>query len=220
MERATIAASERLQFAIRFAQMDLEALRPGDWLNLRDDLEVFLGCKRGQRRPLAAKGEILATPLARPLPSELSEDDFRALQGEVKAILQSLVHEGFLSALKTELHGHFALARFSTGDFSVLTVHGATRDMCLLTLLYLLNQAPLGRIRRCPECGTIFYRIQKQQYCSRSCTNRANVRTWRQREEVKIHEQEKAHERYKDKRTAGRNSNVKVARKPRKQLPT
>jgi len=92
--------------------------------------------------------------------------------------------------------------------------------MFLLTPLFLLNQESLDRIRRCPECPTIFYRVQKQKYCSRACTNRANVRTWRQREEVKVQEQEKAHERYKAKRTAGGYRNTKVERRPRKQLLT
>jgi len=220
MGRPTITARERVEFAIRFAQMDLDTLRPGDWLNLRDDFALFLVCKAGQRRPLAQRGEIMTMPLAHPLPSEFSEDDFRALQMEVRVIVQSLVHEGLLSAPMTEIHGYFFLFRPSTGDWSVLTAQGATRDMCLVTLLFLLNQESLDRIRRCPECGTIFYRIQKQQYCSRSCTNRANVRTWRQREEVKSQEQEKAHERYKAKRTAGGSRNTKVERRPRKQLST
>src|SRR2546421_7825825 len=86
--------AERVQFVIRFAQTDLDTLRPGDWLNLRDDLKTFLGCNPAQRGTLADRGGILAFPLQHPLPDEFSEDDFRALQKEANVILQSQVHEG------------------------------------------------------------------------------------------------------------------------------
>jgi len=64
----------------------------------------------------------MTMPLAHSLPSEFSEDDFRALQREVRDIVQSLVHEGLLSAPMTEIHGYFFLARLSTGDWRALTV--------------------------------------------------------------------------------------------------
>src|SRR5919202_5707434 len=41
-DRGMATAAERLQFVIRFVQLDLDALRPGDWLNLRDDLMAFM----------------------------------------------------------------------------------------------------------------------------------------------------------------------------------
>src|SRR5262245_52193143 len=107
MDKPTITASERLQFAIRFAfRTDLNNLRPGDLLNLRDDLAIFLGCKSGQSDTLRGKGGIVATPLAHPLPAEFSEADFRSLQEEVGQILQGLVHEGMLTMPMIKIEGY------------------------------------------------------------------------------------------------------------------
>jgi hypothetical protein len=42
-------AAERLKFAVQFAPLDLDRLRPGDWMNLRDDLGQFIFGAREQR---------------------------------------------------------------------------------------------------------------------------------------------------------------------------
>src|SRR5215471_1040577 len=108
-------AAERLQFVIRFAQMDLDALRPGDWLNLRDDFLTFFG-RRGQREPLAGRGGILTSPLDHPLPEEYSEENFRALQAEVHHILSCLVPPtgegiGIISMDMTEIRAHYGFLK-------------------------------------------------------------------------------------------------------------
>ena len=51
-------------------------------------------------------------------------------------------------------------------------------------LFWLLLAEPPDRIQRCPECATIFFRVKKQAYCSRTCGNRATQRRWRERHEV------------------------------------
>ena len=117
-----------------------------------------------------------------------------------------------------EIQAGYSLFNSSNGSFRVLRATGTTRDIFLLRLLFLLSQQPLDCIRRCPECSTIFFRIKKQQYCSRACTNKANVRTWRQREEVKEKEREKAHQRYV--RETAEKTKGKVKRRPLQQLPT
>src|SRR5262245_9598072 len=50
-------ADDRLTFAVRFAQMDLDHLRAGDWLNLRDDADTFLGLKAVQESFRVARVE-------------------------------------------------------------------------------------------------------------------------------------------------------------------
>ena len=49
-------AGERVEFAVRFAAMDLETLRPGDKLNLQDDLREFFGHPRNGRDESPADG--------------------------------------------------------------------------------------------------------------------------------------------------------------------
>ena len=49
-------AAECLQFAVRFAQMDLDSLGVRDWRSLRADLTAFLGIEvaHGGRQALPA----------------------------------------------------------------------------------------------------------------------------------------------------------------------
>ena len=115
-----MSAEERLEFAVTFATMDLKGLRPGDWLNLRDDLTSFIGsavrsveevrrdhmgrmatvvCRpdeTGQMavsvRPLAETGRVATTFLAEPFSEEeVPESAIRKLQAETLRILKSVI---------------------------------------------------------------------------------------------------------------------------------
>jgi hypothetical protein len=213
--------AERLQFAIHFAQTDLDTLRAGDWLNLREDSMAFLGIEVqgggiGIQIPRDSRG-IIAMPLNSPLPTEFTVEDFKVLQAHTRRILDEWVgpaqgEQGMLSP--HAIPALYTVTRIRRADaswVSYLQVQGDTRELFLLVLFHLLHQASTHYVRRCPECGTIFYRVGKQQYCSRPCVNRANVRNWRQRDEVKQVEAERARTRYDEKMKPR-----KVKRKPRK----
>jgi hypothetical protein len=211
-------AAERLQFIVRFAQMQLDALRPGDWLNIRDDFHAFWR----QRETAAEPGGIMAQPLQHPSPQEYTEADFRALQTEVYGILNGFVCErespGFSLQL-AEIHAQFGIlnvgARDIPGGWTLLQALGHTRDMFLLIFFFLLSRQPTDRILRCPECHTIFCRIRKQKYCTRACSNRATVRQWRQSATVKQAEAERAHQRYVKKKRPAIGPHTQVTRRPR-----
>jgi hypothetical protein len=185
-------ARDRLEFAIRFAQLDLDRLRPGDPLNLRDDLESFHGY--GPSAPgstIDELGGIMGFPLGHPLPAEFAVEDFKKLQAEMRSILGSLAEaQGAL----TEAQGaSVALGAFSTFPVSVryaavpfrgasmLSAQGPTRDMTLLRLFHLIAREDSMPFRKCPdpECGRIFYRVRRQLYCSKKCVNRMNKRAAR-----------------------------------------
>lgn len=220
-------AAERLQFVIRFAQIDLESLRAGDWLNLREDCLAFLGIEvqggmLGIQIPRDSGG-IIAMPLNSPLPIEFSVEDFKTLQADTRRILDEWVgpapgEQGMLSP--HDIHALYTVtrARRRTGAswVSWLQVQGETRDLFLLVLFHLLSQESMDYVRRCPECRTIFYRIGKQQYHSKQCANRANVRKWRQGAEGKSKEQERAHKRYENKVTQQGKKKLTVGRRPRR----
>jgi len=71
-------AQDRLKFAVEFAEKDLRTLRPGDLLNMRDDLMAFLlGTST-----IKEKGGILAMPLKPPFPQDYEVEDFEQLQLE------------------------------------------------------------------------------------------------------------------------------------------
>jgi hypothetical protein len=218
MEHPKVTVSERLQIAIRFAQANLNTLRPGDWLNLRNDLAIFLGCKAGEQSQYPAAGGVMGGPDIHPEDDKFTEDAIRALQEEMRRLLQGAVDRIPLEAPAVPIQGLFSIMFSSQGTEKRIVGYGPTRDMTLVTLLFLLDPEHLDRIRKCPECNSIFYRIAKQQYCSRPCTNRANLRNWRQREGVREEEREEAHRRYKEKQP--KNTQKQVTRRPRKRLPT
>jgi hypothetical protein len=219
-------AKERLQFVICFAQKELESLRAGDWLNLREDCLVFLGIKvqgamRGIQLPQDSGG-IIAMPLNSPFPMEFSVEDFKALQADTLRILDEWAgpapgEQGRLSPHDIQALYTVTRTRSRTSDswVSWLQVQGTTRDLFLLILFHLLGQESMDYVRRCPECRMIFCRIGKQQYHSKTCANRANVRKWRQTKEGKSQEQERAHKRYV-KKTKQASPGAKVVRRPRK----
>src|SRR2546428_4319884 len=87
--------AEQLQFVIRFAQMDLDTLRPSGWLKLREDLHAFIWGKlygldlSVDYWPMAGGDVFLnADP---PYPREYPEDAFRVLQEETRYILHSMI---------------------------------------------------------------------------------------------------------------------------------
>ena len=166
-------ADERLRFALEFSQMDLDVLREGDWLNLRDDLRAFvwLGAGEHTRDDLAG---VVTVPLAKPLPQDMTEPDFRALQREAWSFFGGVV----------TIQGPLQVCYLQEGSRGVLHFMGSAPDMFLIRLAYLLDQQTTDRILKCPECEKRFLKIRKQKYCSRACVNRANKRSWRERKQV------------------------------------
>ena len=151
-------AAERLQFVIRFAQMDLDTLRPGDWLNLLDDLMAFLGMG-AEGFSLTEAGEIMWRVIEPPHPDIFPEFAFRELQAEIDGILQALLddrrseHAGRetpVTRICTAYVIHSADAGAPRPGSNVLTILGATRDVCLHILLHLLSQERTHQILRCP----------------------------------------------------------------------
>lgn len=198
----------RLQFVVTFAQLDLDALSAGDWLNLREALARFLGLVPGEgasSKPITAltvaggRRELFQPMLSLGLAgiatdADISEDakqlptwgpeGVRAVQADTLAWLQSLTHpvvpgeSGVPHALP--LSGKVSL---SSGGGRVHVI-APLRMLFFWHLLWLLLAEPPDRIHRCPECGTIFYRVKKQAYCSRTCGNRVTQRRWRERQEA------------------------------------
>jgi hypothetical protein len=182
----------RLEWAVRFAQMDLATLRAGDWLNVREDFLAFLGQSSDPERELVFVGDrggLVTTRWEAPFPEDFTEQDFRALQADVCTILHAAAGDnmgekpsciGVKTALVVQPQGVSVSPR--GGYFT--SVFGSTRDMFLFLLLDVLRQEPPDRILRCPECQTLFVRAYTQVYCSRRCTNRASIRNWRTRQEA------------------------------------
>lgn len=168
--------TDRLQFAIRFAQMDLGRLRVGDWINLKEDMQNFLS-RAGPLQPFDVKVFLAlpSTPAA-----DLSKEDCQAIQHKMLDMLEKLVDKRGGHKVAPTVKGDGLTFNLLPGPVPV--VQGpASSELFGFVLFYLIAQEAKGRVLRCPECQTIFYRHRKQKYCSRTCTNRANVKNWRGR---------------------------------------
>src|SRR5262245_61961298 len=77
-------ATGRLQWAFDFALRDLDALTPGGWLTLREELAAFFGFGVVSS-PLA---DAWFSALPTPLPQHATQTEFRALQRETLRILE------------------------------------------------------------------------------------------------------------------------------------
>ena len=219
-------AEERVKFAIQFMQMDLDRLRPGDWLNLREDLGNFLF-------PEGALAQMHIYPPD--LPEEHSVDAIQLLRQDVTAILDAIVmcgedyppdeyEDGPVPRLvspspQLSVSPMFILFPEQRPGQLILTWLGPFRDAFLMQLIMSLTQLPLDTLRRCPECGTIFFRVRKQEYCKRQCVHRANIRKWRQTEGGKKYERTRSHSRYKANVQQQLGANVSVGRRPRSGKP-
>ncbi len=85
-------AEARLKFAVGFADLNLDALRPGDWLNLREDLARFLGfAPQGRDTTLGAMGGAFTDTLMPPYPQDYPKDLMHTLQAEVKGVMRALI---------------------------------------------------------------------------------------------------------------------------------
>jgi hypothetical protein len=197
---------ELLEWGLRFAQMDLESLRAGDWMNLSEDLR-----------------DLLQWPSIR---QEPTRDDIRAVQREVKAALNEIVDKNTPSpgerkdeataqpSLERQVYRHHR----SENQVHMLAVGDGTKVARLLAipaqkveylyleypkpgsprlrasgglreeLLILLVVSPLLRLeithlRRCPVCFRLFYAEHgRQLFCTPQCASREGTRRFREKQ--------------------------------------
>src|SRR5437879_6670039 len=86
----TMTAEERIEFAVRFAATNLGRNREGDWLNLRDDLNRFLGTGPDDEInvKLSESAYITALPDQEGISGvPASEADLRRIQTDVRQLL-------------------------------------------------------------------------------------------------------------------------------------
>ncbi len=167
-----------LRFSVRFAEMNLGNLRPGDWMNLRQEfLELFMaGWGQAGFDPEPTGGFVPISPGMK----NISESEFRELQRETKKL--------FIAAIQGQEGDpgdQFELSFQAT--ISLVPPHkpvfmlGDSGSVFLALLMFVLSQTTKLRLGLCPEDGKLFYRVRRQIYCSRVCTQRATKREWRRK---------------------------------------
>jgi CGNR zinc finger len=173
MERVGATPDEHLQWALDFAQKQLNALGVGDWYNTRLELWAF-------SYPGPA-----GFPFSRPLPVSLNmfstESDTRNAQAELKEALRKY---GSQQNLDVRLQTHYCCTFLPTkqGGFrgcwgSYVDGYVPKAQKRFFDLLALRGD----RLKRCPAaaCGRWFVGRPNKKFCSPQCQNRTNVRRFR-----------------------------------------
>jgi hypothetical protein len=173
----------RLRFALRFARLDLAALCRGDWLTVQADLRQFLGEPSGPTdtyKPVPVFGAGVYAVATDGQGDEYTLKTLQDLQAEVRALLSTFLMHPRGHAY-TACTPQVTWRIVETQGKGQLYAEGKLRDVFLIILLTLLAYHP-DRVRECPECGTWFYRVKQQTFCSRLCSTRVSVRDWRARQ--------------------------------------
>lgn len=186
---------ERLAFALRFAQTDLESFRAGDWLNLRDDMLAFLEWSPRWRETLTPenltplKDEAarvlhgIAQTFAPQKPGDWEVHLPRVLvtdkKVERKDVFKLLGDKRRGVALGVE---HLDFLYFDFTEPGRLLVGASLRDSFLFSLLATLSQLDVSYLRQCPACSRLFYAEHGRQiFCTPQCASRAGTKRFREK---------------------------------------
>lgn len=188
----------KVEWAVSFSQKDMEGLREGDWLNLKEELYDFIyggdildylsGGRRAKNIPrvfsLERKSEFI---------KRLTRVDAEKIKNALLDYLQKLIPDG--DPVDLNIHpvntgrAYFLFGSFGqSGRFS--SVFGS-EDNCIDVKVALGNHfitSGIGRwqIRSCPECNRHFLikrkpRMDRIFYCSMKCASTASSRAHRKR---------------------------------------
>ncbi len=186
---------ERLEWAVRFAQADLNGLSRGDWLNLRLELTAFGGILiREHDRHSQFRLQERRTSAAREDPIVYAERDVGELHGEFARIVGRLLQNDSVTVGSYQVTltvERWPVAATNVGRPVRLRTSfppGTSRATHVLAHLlgmygHLLKQcpAPLARGARDDRCGRWFLaRRPNQVYCGARCQSRATTRASRE----------------------------------------
>ena len=190
------SADQRLQFAVTFAESPLEQVTPAQLQALRAQVADFL---QGGAQPVPVVGgpgqAVEWTPgqmltmlsTLTPPPEKVSLKALQNLQREVRTLLHAVARPHSPGAAVGGLETAVRAVVLPFGDANVTALMGMSlRDAFLEILKDLLRVIPNTRLWRCPEerCHHRLFQRKRapgtpQQYCSPTCTDRANKRAWR-----------------------------------------
>jgi hypothetical protein len=101
-------------------------------------------------------------------------DPYEQAQRDLRRLFEDLVGRGQHTA---DLDLRF---RVRTGqEPGVSLVRVSTRDTVLYDVFTALQEVGPDRIRACPECGQIFVKVTRKEYCSTRCQSRVYMRQMR-----------------------------------------
>jgi hypothetical protein len=181
---------EALQFAIDFAQRDLEHASDG---KLK---AVEQGVRRLLTRPerSSGQGSTNVPPLDRAALAHLQAAahgwlsalvDTGLVEGvtvTVTAAMRDIPRPGPRSTKRTVLLGSTPTVMAVENKAVLVIVGGPLRDRLLYQILRLLEQLGAEKLQKCPapECGRLFFKVTRKEFCSTRCQSRVYMRGYRE----------------------------------------
>jgi hypothetical protein len=161
--------ADYLRFVVRLTTWD--GLEGNALKDIRNDIHAML-----QAPVVVGRGSLIARP------SDDSDDLawFQQLQRDVRQLMRPIIHFDEKVSGETIVRSVSYRAPETTTRKSVLQVVGGTvlldvrgsrRDVFLEILCHVLVTLPLDKLRRCPGCGTPFFRSGRQTHCTPKCYN-------------------------------------------------
>lgn len=212
-----------LVWAILFSQADLDSLREGDWLNLKEDLYEFID--------VPAPIQHLVLPPAK-------RDEFVNLisREQVSKIQERIKSDLFAYSYKPDGPSGSPIIRARAVEFNFVSFgadmpfHQWTQALDVvvasrLALGFHLVGAKISQanIRICPECKSLFLikrrpRKDRVFHCAIRCARLAATRRYRKKrkEELTLKEKQRSRRRYVERQQRKYGPKVKVGRNPRK----
>ena len=193
-QRIGRSGRQAMEWLLRFAQTDLAELSPGQWSDLRAEIELFL--RDGP--PAGSGGHFSLFALHKQAGGlgELAEvrkestEGAARLQTTLKAMLTDYLHKGY-ARLSFDPKGYYEIHRPDAKrppQFRKAQVQlraQSFQDIFTYRIVTLLAEHH-ERIRECQECKRIFLaRRGKQELCSRRCLNRVNQRKFQKQKREK-----------------------------------
>ncbi len=191
LQRFEPLPDEQLKFLVDFLNMDLKAMHDWAWIKLKEDFKRFV---QGKKWFIQMYGDLMLTTQDLPWKDDISQRDLVKLQVRTRKMVEAMFLWRDSKFSDAHEYGKRHVAGIEDTDLQTLDIRasylllprpGPSRrnailigtheqwDVFLLGVIFLLGTEPADRLQFCSICKEkYFYRIKRQKYCSRQCTNR------------------------------------------------
>lgn len=105
------------------------------------------------------------------------------LRADLLLLLRNTVRGGPSVSMSTSPSRLSFAARLTDTGRVTIAAEGTARDLIIVQFVMLLQQVGLANVRMClaPDCGRVFVKTYRREFCSVQCQKRVNARTQRQK---------------------------------------
>lgn len=173
---------DAMRFAVDFVQMDLEQASQSELkaAHLCVRKLISLTMEHPDRHDWAGKG----------WGRVLTRAELQRLHADARSLLTGIVVSGDAEAA---LQLEFSVARAPLRNLSSaartvyhpavwIVVNGSPRDRFLYRVIRLLDELGADKLHMCPtpECGRLFFKVTRKEFCSARCQSRVYMRRYRE----------------------------------------